>query len=716
MATSLFSPSWYRVKDLKPRLRRHVQIHRHDYRGRVWFVIQDFATGRFHRLSPSAYRFVGLMDGSRTMDDLWNTTNEQLGENAPTQDEAIRLMGQLHAADALICDVPPDGRELFRRYQRHQSMQLKQKIWSPLAIRIPLWDPDDFLTRTMPYVRPFFSRTFGVIWVLLVLTGFLLAAANFGAITDNIADRVLTPRNLFVLWLVYPVVKAFHELGHGYAVKKNGGEVHEIGIMLLVLVPVPYVDASAASALRDKHQRMLVGGIGIMVELFLASLALIVWLNAETGATHAVAYNVMLIGGVSTLLFNGNPLLRFDGYYVLADWLEIPNLGQRANRYYGYLAQKYLFGMKEADPVTSLPAEKRWFLGYGLAAFIYRLFIMFAIITYIAGRFFAIGVVLAFWAIATQILVPIGKSMSFLTSSPKVGSNRPRAVLVTGGLIAAFLLILFVIPAPYRSVVSGVTWPSEQAQVRVGTSGFIAEVPVQTYDRVEPGQVLIALDDPLLRARLDVIDAQIAGLELQRAAAERADLVQAALTSAEIEAAKEDRARLVERLAELEIRAPRAGLAVVPNGQDLGGRFAKRGQVIAYVLTEADTAALRVVIGQDDVDLVRNATGRVDVMPVEYGGQSYSATLVREVPGGVMSLPTPALGMAGGGTVPVDPSDGRGLRTLKRVFEFELEMEPEAALPLLGRRVDVRFSHGSLPIGFQAYRSLRQLFLRLYDV
>ena len=122
------------------------------------------------------------------------------------------------------------------------------------------------------------------------------------------------------------------------------------------------------------------------------------------------------------------------------------------------------------------------------------------------------------------------------------------------------------------------------------------------------------------------------------------------------------------------------------------------------------------VIGQDDVDLVRNATGRVDVMPVEYGGQSYSATLVREVPGGVMSLPTPALGMAGGGTVPVDPSDGRGLRTLKRVFEFELEMDPEAALPLLGRRVDVRFSHGTLPIGFQAYRSLRQLFLRLYDV
>ncbi|MAQ37017.1 MAG: peptidase M50, partial [Thioclava sp.] len=192
--------------------------------------------------------------------------------------------------------------------------------------------------------------------------------------------------------------------------------------------------------------------------------------------------------------------------------------------------------------------------------------------------------------------------------------------------------------------------------------------------------------------------------------------VEAEMIAAEISATREDRNRLAQQLDELSIRAPRAGLAVVPNGEDLQGRFAKRGQVISYVLTEEDTAALRVVVGQDDVDLVRNATGRVDVMPVEYGGQSYPATIVREVPGGIRDLPTPALGLQGGGTVPVDPGDTKGLRTLQRVFEFELEMAPDAALPLLGRRVEVRFSHGTLPIGFQAYRALRQLFLRLYDV
>ena len=425
MAGSLFSPSWYRVKDLKPRLRRHVNIYRHDYRGRIWFILQDLATGRSHRFSPAAYRMVGLLDGKRSLGEVWEIANEQLGDRAPTQDEAIRLLGQLHSADALVADVSPDSRELFRRHQRHKRMEIKQKIWSPLSVRIPIWDPDRFLTATLPLARPFLTKTFAVIWLLLVLTAGVFAAMNIGALTSNIGDRVLNPGNLAVLWLVYPVVKAFHELGHGYAVKKFGGEVHEIGIMFLVLIPVPYVDASAASAFRDKRKRMLVGGIGIMIELLLASIALFVWLNAESGAVHAVAFNVMLIGGISTLLFNGNPLLRFDGYYVLADWIEIPNLSGRSTNYLTYLIQRYLYGMREADQITSLWSERIWFVCYGVAAFIYRMFIMFAIIAYIAGRFFIIGVVLAIWAATTQLLLPIGKGINFLSGSPKLRSNRP---------------------------------------------------------------------------------------------------------------------------------------------------------------------------------------------------------------------------------------------------------------------------------------------------
>lgn len=716
MAGSLFSPSWYRVKDLKPRLRRHVNIYRHDYRGRIWFILQDLATGRSHRFSPAAYRMVGLLDGTRSLGEVWDIANEQLGERAPTQDEAIRLLGQLHAADALVADVSPDSRELFRRHKRHKRMEIKQKVWSPLAVRVPIWDPDRFLTATLPFVRPFLTKTFAVIWLLLVLTAAVFAAMNIGALTTNITDRVLNPGNLAVLWLVYPVVKAFHELGHGYAVKKFGGEVHEIGIMFLVLIPVPYVDASAASALRDKHKRMLVGGIGIMIELLLASVALFVWLNAESGAVTAVAFNVMLIGGVSTLLFNGNPLLRFDGYYVLADWIEIPNLSGRSTNYLNYLIQRYIYGMREADKVTSLWSERVWFVFYGIAAFIYRMFIMFAIIAYIAGRFFIIGVLLAIWAATTQLLLPIGKGIKFLSGSPKLRTNRPRALITTFAAIALILGALFLVPFPSYSIVDGVIWPSQQAQVRAGTNGFVTKVATTTDQKVRSGDLMMQLDDPFMRARLELIDTQLAGLEIQRSALIRTDRVQSALIAEEIDVVQNDRARLVEELEALDIRAPRVGTAVLPNASDLEGSFVAKGNVIGYVVAQRDTQTVRTVVSQNQIDLVRNDTQSVSVMPVEWGAEPIKAIILREVPGATQQLPTPALGTAGGGNVPVDPSDPNGVQTLGRFFEFEILMVQPSADILLGRRVRVRFDHGTSPLGFQAYRSLRQLFLRLYNV
>ena len=716
MAGSLFSPSWYRVKDLKPRLRRHVNIYRHDYRGRIWFILQDLATGRSHRFSPAAYRMVGLLDGTRSLGEVWDIANEQLGERAPTQDEAIRLLGQLHAADALVADVSPDSRELFRRHKRHKRMEIKQKVWSPLAVRVPIWDPDRFLTATLPFVRPFLTKTFAVIWLLLVLTAAVFAAMNIGALTTNITDRVLNPGNLAVLWLVYPVVKAFHELGHGYAVKKFGGEVHEIGIMFLVLIPVPYVDASAASALREKHKRMLVGGIGIMIELLLASVALFVWLNAESGAVTAVAFNVMLIGGVSTLLFNGNPLLRFDGYYVLADWIEIPNLSGRSTNYLNYLIQRYIYGMREADKVTSLWSERVWFVFYGIAAFIYRMFIMFAIIAYIAGRFFIIGVLLAIWAATTQLLLPIGKGIKFLSGSPKLRTNRPRALITTFATIALILGALFLVPFPSYSIVDGVIWPSQQAQVRAGTNGFVTKVATTTDQKVRSGDLMMQLDDPFMRARLELIDTQLAGLEIQRSALIRTDRVQSTLIAEEIDVVQNDRARLVEELEALDIRAPRVGTAVLPNASDLEGSFVAKGNVIGYVVAQRDTQTVRTVVSQNQIDLVRNDTQSVSVMPVEWGAEPIKAIILREVPGATQQLPTPALGTAGGGNVPVDPSDPNGVQTLGRFFEFEILMVQPSADILLGRRVRVRFDHGTSPLGFQAYRALRQLFLRLYNV
>ncbi len=157
MSESLFSPSWYRVAQLMPRLRGHANVHRHVYRSELWYVLQDQAKGRYYRFNPTTFELIGRMNGRRSVQELWESTAERLGDDAPTQNEVVQLLGQLHSTDMLLCDVPPDTAELLRRSRKLERQLLFQRFRSPLALRFPLIDPDRFLTRTLFLVRPFFG-------------------------------------------------------------------------------------------------------------------------------------------------------------------------------------------------------------------------------------------------------------------------------------------------------------------------------------------------------------------------------------------------------------------------------------------------------------------------------------------------------------------------------------------------------------------------------
>ena len=573
MTQPLFSPSWYRVASLRPRLRGHARIHRHHYRNELWYVLQDQSAGKYHRFSPAAYHLIGLMDGERTVQQLWEQAGVQLGDDLPTQDEVIRLLGQLHAADVLQCDVPPDLLELFRRHQQHRKTQWKQRLRSPLVIRVPLWDPERFLERWLPLVRPLFSWYGVMLWLAVVVTALVLAGIHWSELTESVADRVLAPQNLLLLWLAYPLVKALHELGHGFATRVWGGEVHEMGIMFLVFMPVPYVDASAASAFRDRRKRMLVGAAGILVELFLASIALFVWLSVEPGVVRAIAYNIMLIGGVSTLLFNGNPLLRFDGYYVLADAIEIPNLGTRANRYFGYLFQRYLFGLKKTVSPVSARGERFWFITYGIAAFLYRILIMAAIILFVAGKFFVIGVLLALWAVVPLLLMPAWKAVSFVLFNPQLNRMRTRSIAISAMLVCVLAGILFLVPVPMRTQAEGVVWLPEQSIVRAGTDGFVTGLQVEPDALVSEGTPLIVTQDPLLTAELRILESRHDELSLEYKLVRNDDRVRARILKEELKALEEDLARHRERIERLVIRSPTTGRFVLPQAADLPTDF-----------------------------------------------------------------------------------------------------------------------------------------------
>ncbi len=715
MSDSLFSPHWYRVAELTPRIRSHAQFRRHHYRGQLWYVLDDRASGRHHRFTPAAYHFIARLDGNQKVQDAWDATTSRLGDDAPTQDEAIQLMGQLHGADVLQCDVPPDTEELFNRYQREQRQKWKKRFMNPLAVRIPLLDPDHFLDTWLPYVRPFFGWFGFLIWAAIVIAGVALATTHWKELSAHAASQALSPMNLLLLVVIYPIVKGVHELGHGFATKVWGGEVHEMGIMFLVFMPVPYVDATASASFPEKRRRISVSAAGMMVELGLAAIAMFLWLQAEPGVVRDIALNVMLIGGISTLLFNGNPLLRFDGYYMFADAIDVPNLGSRSNKYLTYLAQRYLCGVRTAQSPATAPGEARWFFFYGIAAFIYRQFIMVAIIMLIAIKAFALAVVLGSWAVFQQLLMPIGKAIAYLFLSPAVRRTRVRAVFVIASLIVAVVGGLFLAPAPHWTRAEGVLWLPEQAHVRAGTDGFISRLLVAADSKVKRGDAVIELKDPLLDAHLKVLEAQRKELKVEFDAKQYTERVEAQKIEDELKTVEASLTRARERFDDLVVRSSSDGIFVVPKAQDLVGRFVRHGEPVAYVVAFDDITA-RVVVPQADVALVRRESTSVEVRLADEVATALPATILREVPAASDRLPSAALGSTGGGQFQVDPQDEQGTRTLDPIFQFDLSLPPDTVIGNAGGRVYVRFDHGTEPLAQQWYRSLRQLYLRQFTI
>ena len=715
MTSPLTSDSWHRVADLRPQLRAQARLYRHRYRGEVWYLLQDPATGRVHRFSPAARLVIAAMDGRRTVDQLWSIANRHLGEEAPTQDEMIQLLGKLHAADLLQSNVTPDTAEIFQRGEKEARARRRRSWANPMALRLPLWDPDTFLNRSAALARPLWGRWGGVLWLAVVVPALVLLPPHWPELTHNLADRVLAVDNLLLLWLVFPVIKALHELGHAYATKAGGGEVHDMGLMFLVMMPVPYVDASAATVFRSRLQRAVVGAAGMLVEIFIAALAFYLWLMAEPGMLKAILFNIMLVAGVSTLLFNANPLLRYDAYYILVDIIEMPNLAQRSLRYWGYLIERYVLRVDDVVPPHASAAERVWLACYGLASTVYRVLITVAIALFIAGEFFFVGVILAIWAVVTMALLPLFKGLRHLFTSPRLLRKRPRAIALVGGSVLAILVLVLAVPMPFRSQAEGVVWLPEASMVRARADGFVSRLLIEPGTRVAEGTPLVELQDPALDAQLALAEARLAEAEAEYAAKFISNPSQAAILQQRVQSERATLARSRERADNLTAVAGSAGVFTVPRAFDTPGRHYRKGEIIGYVTERAPLMA-RVVVTQAEIDIVRLASTRVKVRLAPDLGRVMDGRVVRQVPAGESLLPSRALSVQGGGPFTVDPQDPDGIRTLERVFQFDVEIPGEQQLNLFGQRVHVRFDHEREPLAMQWFRTWRRLFLTRFHV
>ncbi len=712
MSESVLSPDWYRVADLRPRVRSSVQIARHVYRGEPWFVLNDPVGGTNLRVNRIAYELVGRLDGTQTVDEIWQTLMARLGDDAPTQAEVLRIFTSLYDANLLQVEVRPDSAFLFRRHRDRRHKRRLSAV-NPLAFRIPLWNPTPLLDRLEPLAGWLFNPLSAALWLMVIVVAGFAAAMHWSELAARSAAHFSNPRNLWLTWLAYPLIKSLHELGHALALRRWGGAVHETGVTLMLLTPVPYVDASASALLPGCRQRAAVAAAGIAVELMLAAFALATWLSVEDGLVRDIALSVMLIGGVSTLLFNGNPLLRFDGYYVLSDLIDIPNLGKRANDHVAYLAQRYLLGLRGARAPQHARGERRWFVGYAISSWLYRLLISCAVALFLADlhpALGAIGVLTAAWSMAVS---PGLRIIRFVLGSPLMAANRLRAWPAALALFAAAVGTIFVLPLPASTAAEGIVWLPENAQLRAGTPGFVRTVLAPSGKAIETGTPVLLLDNPELEAEVIKAEAKLQALSVERMQSLVAEPVKAQVVEQDIARTEAELARLRQQVGQLVVRAGASGELVLPRSGDLPGRFLDKGELVGHVLTR-DQITVRAVVANEDASLVREQTREVQVRLLESPDAIYQGSVLGQSTTPSNLLPSAALGDRSGGRIVTEPGDPDGLRSVRPFFLVDIGV-PAQALERVGARTVVRFEHGHASLADQATRRLRQVFLRHFQ-
>ncbi len=753
-----FHEAWYRVAGLRPRLLSGVRVHRQHFRGQPWYILENPANDQYSRISEEGYRFIGLLNGRRTVSDVWRICNEQLGDRAPTQGEAIQLLGQLHAANLLYVELAPDSEALFTRYRKRVTREVQNYLMNLLFLRIPLLDPNRFLDHWVGILGRLFSWVGLVLWLALVGTGVYFVIGDAADLISQSSD-VLNPENLVFLYLTFTVIKIIHEFSHAFACKRfgrlngSGGEVHKMGVMFLVLFPLPYVDASSAWAFRNKWHRAIVGMAGVMAELALASIAAVVWAYTSTGTPHIIAYNVIFVASVSTVLFNGNPLLRFDAYYVLTDLIEIPNLVQRCRQYYSYLGRRYVWGLKKVWNPAYTVGERFWFVGYGGISAVYRIYISIRILLFLNSRLpealFIIVPILALSGIVGWLLVPVGRFLYYLATSEELVRNRPRAVGTTLAVVLSLFVALGVLRLPDHRRIEGIVEPEGLALIHAATDGFVTNfLPSQTkvvapasspqaerearVEGVPPsnrGQeardtktaatepALVEARNPALEAEKRSLTAERRVLEVRRQQAVLKEVAAAQILDEQLAALDEKIARVQQQLSFLHLTAPSSGTWVAPEVEFTRGKFVRRGESLG-VVAKLDDLLVRATAGQNVAALlIEQAAREVEIRANGRPDPTVTGTIERVFPAGQEQLPSQALGYAVGGSMPVDARDPSGTKTAEKFFEIRIRPQlPEPDQWRTGQRVIVRVTLQPKPLAAQVYHYARQLFQRRFHI
>jgi putative peptide zinc metalloprotease protein len=486
---------------LRLRCRRDVDIRQQHYRGQRCWVVKDPISLRYFRLQPIEYQVWQSLDGERSLRQIHELLQASSGGRQVTIDQLQPLVGLLHQQGLLLSATAGVADRLLQRAAHRRRRQFWARLSNPLSIRLPGINPEAALQRLLPLLGWLFTPLGLALVGLLTAGSAVWVAVHFSDIARRLPsfEEFFAAQHWPALVVTLAAVKIAHELGHALACKRFGAHCPEMGVMLLVFMPVLYCDASDAWMLPSKWRRIWISAAGMYVELLLASLASWVWWFSEPGVVNQLALSVMFVCSVSTLAFNANPLMKLDGYYILMDWLEVPNLRAKSTRYVTESFQKHALGIASGQHPSGQESHRWWLAVYGLAAPAYRVVIVFSIAWFLYHVLQPYGLQLIGQAIATLalgslVLTPILKLWRFLRVPGRLSSMRPIRAVTTAGITAAAVAVCVWLPLPMQVPAAAEIDLAEAFEVRPPSTATLLRWHVQPGDRVRAGDPLAVLE------------------------------------------------------------------------------------------------------------------------------------------------------------------------------------------------------------------------------
>lgn len=665
--------STFELSQSCPSLKKGIQFRVQYGRNETWLLIVDPTKSSYFRIGTPVYTLITNLDGSTTISEAVSRTCLTLGPDAISEQEAIQICQWL--IDSNLAQTNQSSS--LEKIEEFRSEQTRKKVLSkvdPIAIKIPLLNLDNFATQLNLWLGFLVSRWFAAIFVLFAMIGFgsLLFA-------DTSQVQIFSRDNVFWMIGTWLLLKTIHEAAHILTCKSFGGEVGKGGILFLLLIPMPFVDVTSAWRFPSKLQRIVTSAAGMIAELFIASVAALIVVFTDHGPLNFHASNVLIAASLHTLLFNANPLMRFDGYHTLADWLEIPNLGNHGQNWLKGQCSRFFFGT-EAPKLSHVGWRASAIHVYGVLAFLWRVLLCLILGIAAANQFYGVGLLVALIALVLWLALPCYRLARYLVKGTELEQpNRVQFVCATLLLTGVMFSAGKWIPVPGNVRAPAIVDYVDQSKINCLTDGFVEEVCVTEDQVVQENDILVRMSNPSLAVRRKQLTAQVEKYKLLTAQlVQQSRIAEASGKQGELEALREQIEDIDLQLENLIIRSPRSGVVLGSELTRLEGQLLTRGTQL-FEVASPQQKELIALLSQADFKQLENSKIRAVKYRIEGEEAIREANLKKLLPRSTDSVPHFAFAAINGG--PID---------VVRRSEIEKSKEQDTELMFISPRLETR--------------------------